>query len=400
MVMPRRPAEFRFNRKRIERDMTDVYGRVRTADLVSDSEDEKEEDDSNGKNDNEALAPREEDCYDQVYWYAPRWCRTCQNWKAPRSHHCSVTGKCVMRMDHFCPFTGAVIGLRNQGHLLLMFFFAMVGLTGGLVVFCLPVLSDAWRASLRNENPESALKWNARTGGIVEVEGRNSGSSNANGDSNASGLGSTGGSNSDGESEPAFAPPVLIHNILYWPWTPADTATFHEWRMKTSYCRDKWYGGNSYRKSSSDSSSSSSGGEDSRTKFGHMIVTDIDKAEEETLRVNKNEFQFENAEQNVDESSENTDESDSGSFFSTVTSYLVSGYIPQTVVAVSSVAMNAPTMGFDITLNTACYGGIYATNPRMFLAFVFESLPNLTYVFMGEKYLKSNRETETHCSCA
>merc|ERR1712194_712730 len=60
--------------------------------------------------------------------YAPSWCMHCKHWKPPRAHHDSMTGRCVLRMDHFCPFTGNVIGFRNQGHFFLMYCFAFVGL--------------------------------------------------------------------------------------------------------------------------------------------------------------------------------------------------------------------------------------------------------------------------------
>eukprot|EP00391_Amoebophrya_sp_Ameob2_P007802 CAMPEP_0178999222 /NCGR_PEP_ID=MMETSP0795-20121207/9932_1 /TAXON_ID=88552 /ORGANISM="Amoebophrya sp., Strain Ameob2" /LENGTH=523 /DNA_ID=CAMNT_0020691955 /DNA_START=265 /DNA_END=1836 /DNA_ORIENTATION=+ len=64
-------------------------------------------------------------------WYAPRFCEKCQVWKPPRSHHDSITGKCVLRMDHYCPFTGNVIAVNNHGHFVLMYCFAMVALLWG-----------------------------------------------------------------------------------------------------------------------------------------------------------------------------------------------------------------------------------------------------------------------------
>ncbi|KAI5812266.1 DHHC palmitoyltransferase-domain-containing protein [Pyronema omphalodes] len=39
----------------------------------------------------------------------PRYCTTCDCWKPDRSHHCSEVGRCVMRMDHFCPWVGGVV---------------------------------------------------------------------------------------------------------------------------------------------------------------------------------------------------------------------------------------------------------------------------------------------------
>jgi palmitoyltransferase len=40
----------------------------------------------------------------------PLWCPTCCNWKPDRSHHSSDVGRCVLKMDHFCPWVGGVVG--------------------------------------------------------------------------------------------------------------------------------------------------------------------------------------------------------------------------------------------------------------------------------------------------
>ena len=34
--------------------------------------------------------------------HRPRYCRKCQAWKPPRAHHDSMSGRCVLRMDHYC----------------------------------------------------------------------------------------------------------------------------------------------------------------------------------------------------------------------------------------------------------------------------------------------------------
>lgn len=34
----------------------------------------------------------------------PNWCSTCLNWKPDRTHHCREIGRCVRKMDHFCPW--------------------------------------------------------------------------------------------------------------------------------------------------------------------------------------------------------------------------------------------------------------------------------------------------------
>lgn len=34
----------------------------------------------------------------------PIWCSYCFNWKPDRAHHCREVGRCVRKMDHFCPW--------------------------------------------------------------------------------------------------------------------------------------------------------------------------------------------------------------------------------------------------------------------------------------------------------
>lgn len=34
----------------------------------------------------------------------PRWCSTCKTWKPDRTHHSREVGRCIWKMDHFCPW--------------------------------------------------------------------------------------------------------------------------------------------------------------------------------------------------------------------------------------------------------------------------------------------------------
>ncbi|KAJ7069427.1 DHHC palmitoyltransferase-domain-containing protein [Mycena amicta] len=43
-----------------------------------------------------------------------RWCRKCWGPKPDRTHHCSICGRCVLKMDHHCPWLGGkCIGHRT-----------------------------------------------------------------------------------------------------------------------------------------------------------------------------------------------------------------------------------------------------------------------------------------------
>ncbi|GCE99894.1 palmitoyltransferase for Vac8p [Zygosaccharomyces mellis] len=43
-----------------------------------------------------------------------RVCRTCHVWKPDRCHHCSRCDKCILKMDHHCPWFPSCIGFNNQ----------------------------------------------------------------------------------------------------------------------------------------------------------------------------------------------------------------------------------------------------------------------------------------------
>lgn len=43
-----------------------------------------------------------------------RVCRTCFAWKPDRCHHCSRCDKCILKMDHHCPWFPICIGFKNQ----------------------------------------------------------------------------------------------------------------------------------------------------------------------------------------------------------------------------------------------------------------------------------------------
>merc|ERR1712057_121382 len=42
-----------------------------------------------------------------------RWCRKCVKVKPDRCHHCRVCQRCVLKMDHHCPWINNCVGFYN-----------------------------------------------------------------------------------------------------------------------------------------------------------------------------------------------------------------------------------------------------------------------------------------------
>ncbi|XP_056639609.1 palmitoyltransferase ZDHHC6 [Diorhabda sublineata] len=56
-----------------------------------------------------------------------QFCVQCQGYKAPRSHHCRKCGRCVLKMDHHCPWINNCVGWGNHAHFVFFLTFASVG---------------------------------------------------------------------------------------------------------------------------------------------------------------------------------------------------------------------------------------------------------------------------------
>ncbi|CAD6905183.1 unnamed protein product [Tilletia controversa] len=48
----------------------------------------------------------------------PRFCKTCNSYKPPRTHHCKQCRSCTLKMDHHCPWIANCIGHNNAPHFL------------------------------------------------------------------------------------------------------------------------------------------------------------------------------------------------------------------------------------------------------------------------------------------
>jgi len=74
------------------------------------------------------------DAYICDYNGEPLWCEKCKNYKPDRAHHSSQMGRCVRRMDHFCPYAGGIIGETTHKYFVQFLFYGSMYTGFALVV--------------------------------------------------------------------------------------------------------------------------------------------------------------------------------------------------------------------------------------------------------------------------
>lgn len=77
-----------------------------------------------------------------------QWCKICEGFKPPRSHHCQTCGRCVSKMDHHCPWINSCVG--NHNHFAFLCFVTLVPITTGCYVVLGPIFAMENFGSMRH----------------------------------------------------------------------------------------------------------------------------------------------------------------------------------------------------------------------------------------------------------
>ncbi|KAG0271203.1 Palmitoyltransferase zdhhc15 [Linnemannia exigua] len=86
---------------------------------------------------------------------SPRWCNICKIVKPDRCHHCSECNRCVLRMDHHCPWVNGCIGFDNYKYFYLFIFYGSLS-SLWVVGSMIPMLIQ----TLQGYGPDDPPPWN------------------------------------------------------------------------------------------------------------------------------------------------------------------------------------------------------------------------------------------------
>ncbi|PGH09960.1 hypothetical protein GX51_00226 [Blastomyces parvus] len=83
----------------------------------------------------------------------PAWCSSCYQFKSDRAHHCREVGRCIRKMDHFCPWVGGVVSETSFKFFIQLLFYTFLFTTLILVALAIFV------AQYRKETGKLIVHW-------------------------------------------------------------------------------------------------------------------------------------------------------------------------------------------------------------------------------------------------
>lgn len=113
----------------------------------------------------DSTAMEQYDAYVCDYEGVPLFCEKCRIFKPDRAHHCKELGRCVGKMDHYCPWAGGIIAEHSHKFFMQFVFYAAL-YTAYLWIVVAVFLADriskvcAREANLETPKTDSTSDWN------------------------------------------------------------------------------------------------------------------------------------------------------------------------------------------------------------------------------------------------
>ena len=97
---------------------------------------------------NAAKVDKKDIAYFRRNYSQTRICKHCCQVKPNRAYHCSICQKCVIKMEHHCPWINNCVGVLNHKFYLLFCWFMWIG-TGYMMVSLYPLFSNIYKSHAR-----------------------------------------------------------------------------------------------------------------------------------------------------------------------------------------------------------------------------------------------------------
>ena len=78
------------------------------------------------------------------------FCKKCNSYRPIRAHHCSTCKKCVMKLDHHCPWIFNCVGYKNQKIFFLFLFYASFGCLISFILLCTRIFTPEFSYALHH----------------------------------------------------------------------------------------------------------------------------------------------------------------------------------------------------------------------------------------------------------